>query len=120
MVILAVFAGGALGAVGRFVVSSRIQARMRDGFPRGTLAVNAAGCVLIGLLVPLTDRAPLAAAFFIAGCTGAFTTFSTFAHDAVILLRTRGRSQAALYAGASVALGVMGVAAGLLLARALG
>lgn len=117
MLTLAVLAGGAIGAGARFTLSTLIMARTRGSLPWGTLGVNVAGCVLIGILVPLTASAPVWRAFLVAGCTGAFTTFSTFAHDAVILLRTGRRRQAAMYAGVSITLGVAGVGAGLLLAH---
>ena len=49
--ILAVAAGGALGAVGRFLVMSGIGRAFGHGFPIGTLAVNIIGSFLLGALL---------------------------------------------------------------------
>ncbi|MGE0409671.1 MAG: CrcB family protein, partial [Amphiplicatus sp.] len=58
-------------------------------------------------------------AFLAIGVLGAFTTFSTFALDVVMLYREKAVGVAALYLAASVILSVGGLAAGLLLGRAL-
>lgn len=59
-------------------------------FPQlGTLAVNLLGCFLIGILLGAVERAqlltPALALLLITGFCGGFTTFSTFAADAVTL-----------------------------------
>ena len=114
MQLLAVFVGGALGAVARFGVSAALQARLGDAFPWGTLAVNTAGSLLLGLLLPFTgSSAPVVHLFAVAGCAGALTTFSTFAYDAVALLHNGRARYAAAYVAASVVLGMAAVAAGL-------
>lgn len=58
---------------------------MVKGFPVGTLAVNLAGCLLIGILYGLFDRGTAASPelrlFLAVGLCGGFTTFSTFINE---------------------------------------
>jgi CrcB protein len=76
------FAGGGLGAMLRFALALWIDERAQVSFPWGTLAVNVAGCFLIGLIATLADGhrllTPAMRLFVIAGLLGGFTTFSTF------------------------------------------
>ncbi len=78
-----IFIGGGLGAVSRYGVSMAAARLLGTAFPYGTLAVNLAGCFLIGFLFSLgVERGMLSPAFrmfFITGYLGALTTFSTFA-----------------------------------------
>lgn len=90
---LAVAFGGAIGAVGRYWLSgwvSRITAE--HPFPFGTLMVNIAGAVLLGLLMGATTSGrllvnPTLRTLLTIGCLGAFTTFSTFAYETLEALR---------------------------------
>jgi CrcB protein len=118
------FVGGGIGAVARFALSAWVQARAATEFPWGVLAVNLAGCFAIGVLVEAADEhhllGPGAREFLVAGVLGGFTTFSAFGFDTWSLLAD-GRSGAALAnALGSVAGGIVAVAAGVQLARALG
>ncbi len=85
--VLCISAGGALGALSRHTVS-QVTSRLWPGtFPWGTFAVNMAGCLLIGFLYGLGERtgqlSTNARLLLIAGFLGAFTTFSSFAHETV-------------------------------------
>jgi CrcB protein len=51
------------------------------------------------------------------GFLGAFTTFSTFSLDAVSLWQRGETVVAALYVGGSVAMGILGLLGGLMVAR---
>lgn len=57
--VIAVAAGGAVGAVCRFGVGLVMLRWHPEAGPLGTLAVNVAGCLLIGVLMPLIDRSSL-------------------------------------------------------------
>lgn len=120
---LAVAVGGALGAVSRYWLGGWLAGLLGRGFPWGTFGVNLIGCCLIGALyVWLTQElklAPVWQAVLVAGFTGAFTTFSTFALEALTLLETGRGHVAALYVSASLVLGIAGVALGMKLARIL-
>jgi CrcB protein len=122
--LLAVAAGGALGAVGRLLVSRWATATLGPGFPWGTMIVNVAGGFLMGLAaVLMMERAPGAwgrlAPFVMTGVLGGFTTFSAFSLDALFLIERGETARAALYVGGSVALSIGALWAGLTLARAL-
>lgn len=123
MIWLAVAAGGALGALGRYLLSGWLTALLGRGFPWGTFGVNLLGCCLIGALyVWLTQElklAPIWQAVLMAGFTGAFTTFSTFALEVLALLENGRATVAVLYVSASLLLGVAGAALGMKMARIL-
>jgi CrcB protein len=122
MPLLAIFLGGALGAVARYGLSGAVYRRFGPSFPSGTLAVNLVGSAALGLLMPLVGgTTPLTTvrAFLIIGCIGAFTTFSTFAWEAVALIEDGQWRSAAAYVALSVFLGLGFVAAGLSVARLL-
>lgn len=89
--LIAIAAGGALGAVARYLVSTGVYGLLGRGFPFGTLVVNVLGSFAMGLLtVLLLDRAavgPEARAAVLIGFLGAFTTFSTFSMETLILLQ---------------------------------
>ncbi len=101
--------GGGLGALARYGLSSLVQGR-GAGFPWGTLAVNAIGCFLIGLLFErLSDgKKP----FVVVGVLGGFTTFSAFGHETVELVRDGRPGLALANAGLNVLLGVGAVLLG--------
>lgn len=85
--------GGFIGSIGRYLMSGACQRLMGGGaalFPVGTLAVNAAGSFLIGLLAALFQERFLIApelriALFI-GVLGGFTTFSTYSYETMSLM----------------------------------
>ncbi len=92
MKIIAVGLGGCIGAVLRYLVSGWTQGMSGNStFPVGTLAVNAAGCLVIGYLGGLSDNAGALSAmlrlFLLVGVLGGFTTFSTFGYETMALVR---------------------------------
>jgi len=117
-----VAAGGALGALGRYLAISWFGHRFGTGFPYGTLAVNAGGSLLIGAFIALGNShwriAPEVQAFVAIGLLGAFTTVSTFALDTAFLAGRRRRWLAGAYVVISLALSLAGAAMGYYLTRA--
>lgn len=85
-------AGGAAGAVARYGLSGWIQNLGGGSFPAGTLFVNAAGSLLMGLFWGLSELVPVAPGIrllFAVGFLGSFTTFSTFSLETFTLLRDK-------------------------------
>jgi len=118
---LAVAAGGAVGASGRYGFVAAVGLLYHPGFPIGTLIANVAGSFLMGALVEilaLVWSPPEAVrAFLVVGVLGAFTTFSAFSMEAVTLLRQGATGAAVAYILASVILSLIGVFAGMRLLR---
>lgn len=118
---LLVAAGGALGALARYLVTAGATAWLGSGFPWGTLIVNVAGSFLLGVLVGLLSAAwtpPGDMRLFLAtGFLGAFTTFSAFSLDVVSTFERGLNSLALLYVVASVVFSVLALLAGLRLMR---
>ena len=116
-------AGGVLGAMSRYLVVTWLNSAMSSPtFPYGTLAVNAIGCLVIGLIVgfweahhPLT---PEAQAFLIVGVLGGFTTFSAFGIETVRLLRDGAYLAGSLNVFLQLGIGLTAVAVGLRIGQA--
>ena len=121
--IVAVAAGGAIGAVARFLVGRGMFHLMGSGFPWGTLTVNILGSFLIGLMVELLAlRYSLShewQGFIIIGILGGFTTFSAFSLEVGLMIEKGQISTAALYALGSMFVGLVALFAGLFAGRAL-
>lgn len=120
----AVALGGALGATLRFAAGGVALRALGTGFPWGTILVNVVGSFVMGCLAALLmERVPGGLArfgpFLLTGVLGGFTTFSAFSLDALFLIERGKIGLAGLYVGASVALSIAALWAGLSLARSL-
>lgn len=118
--VLSVAAGGAIGASLRFLAGAMmLRVLGQTGFPFAILCVNVAGSFLMGVFVVLSAQYGLTrfAPFVMTGVLGGFTTFSAFSLEAVTLYERGDVGQAALYVGLSVVLSILGLMAGLVLAR---
>ena len=89
MTLLLVMLGGALGAAARFLVDRAVSARLPRAIPLGTLCVNLAGSLALGLAAGAFTTSSSAYAMLATGVCGAFTTWSTLAVEVVDLLRAR-------------------------------
>jgi CrcB protein len=116
--------GGAAGAVARYLVDGWVLDRTGAGFPYGTLVVNASGSFLLGFLAALTiDRAVLPAEIrgpVLIGFLGAYTTFSTLMLESWRLLEAGQDGAALANLAGSVLLGMVAIAGGLVIGRAIG
>lgn len=115
--------GGALGAAGRYALTSILLRVTGPQFPWGTLAVNVLGSLAMGLVFGLLQQrletlSPELRLFLTVGVLGGFTTFSAFSLDVVSLLQRQDVWGAALYIGVSIVLSVGALALGLFAARA--
>ena len=120
---LIVILGAGLGGGARHGVNV-VVTRLMPGltFPLATLIINLLGSFLMGVLAEAfvlrgSGGHPLRL-LLTTGVLGGFTTFSTFALDAVALYERGQLAAAALYLLLSVAGGLAGLVAGLALARA--
>lgn len=115
--------GGAAGALLRYWTSTGVHAMLGRDFPYGTLVVNVAGSLLIGLSTALlADRLSLSPewrAGIVIGLLGAFTTFSTFSIETLNLIEQREFLRAVANIVLSVLLCLAAAALGLLAGRQL-
>ena len=88
---LAIALGGAAGALSRFGLMNLVASLLGNRLPWGTLLVNISGSLLIGVLYVLVSEKMLlsadARALLMVGFLGAFTTFSTFSLDTMLLIQ---------------------------------
>lgn len=115
--ILAVALGGSIGAVMRLGIYLAVHGLEKPHSPWTTMAVNLVGCLLLGIILgwsaargSMDERWR---AFLTVGILGAFTTFSTYAGDALHLIQERKPLEAAAYIVLSAALGLALCAAGM-------
>lgn len=116
-------AGSFAGGIARYLLSRLVQSHAVSGFPWGTLAVNVAGCLAIGVLYALFERGNLMNAdlrlFLTVGFCGGFTTFSTFIHENYALLGEQNFLHFAGYALLSFALSLLAAYLGHLIIKAI-
>jgi len=118
--ILAIAAGGAIGALMRFWVSSGIYTLLGRDFPYGTLAVNLLGSLIMGFLsILMLERLTSVEwrAAILIGFLGAFTTFSTFSLETLNLLNAGETHKALLNIFLSVTLCLIATWIGMVAAR---
>ncbi len=121
--------GGGVGAALRYqtgrAMTQWLGAPIMGVFPFATLAVNALGSLLMGLLAGWLMRQGAATSeqtrlLIGAGLLGGFTTFSAFSLEMVMLLERGQYLFATLYAVLSFALGITGLMVGLAVMRMAG
>lgn len=105
---LLVFLGGGLGSVSRYLISSFMDSS-QTGIPFGTLLANVLGSFLVGIILGLSLKnnflSQSAVLFLATGFCGGFTTFSTFAYENHLFLKSGDFMSFALYFLLSVILG---------------
>jgi CrcB protein len=126
MITLAVGGAGGLGACARWLIDAAVTRRTRDRFPRrwlgglsfpyGTLLINVAGSLLLGVLTGLVlhhGAPPNLAVVAGTGFCGGFTTWSTFSWESVQLYRLGHRgigvAQVVVHLGACVGAATLGL-----------
>ncbi|HUP74015.1 MAG TPA: fluoride efflux transporter CrcB [Acidimicrobiales bacterium] len=113
---LAMLAGGAVGAPSRYLLDSYIHTNTEGEFPWGTLAINAIGSLLLGILTGLAlehGLSPTTKVVLGTGFCGAFTTFSTFSFETVRLAEEGATNAACRNIAANVVLGTVLAGVGL-------
>lgn len=120
MVVAAVGVGGAVGALGRYALSLAVPAAP-GRFPWGTFTINLSGSAGLGFLLALVNegfpRGRLARSLLGTGVVGAYTTFSTFVVEAVLLVRAGAADDAVAYVLGSLVAGLLAALSGMTAGR---
>ncbi|MGC1204134.1 MAG: fluoride efflux transporter CrcB [Flavobacteriaceae bacterium] len=118
--ILLVFLGGGFGSVLRYIIGKYLN-NAENGIPYGTFVTNILGSLLIGLILgfaakndTLSQNQTLLLA---TGFCGGFTTFSTFAYENHVFLKSGDFTSFAIYTIASFVIGFLAVFAGMYLVK---
>ena len=117
--------GSALGGIARFWCSGFVAAVIGETFPWGTLLINVIGSFVIGLFATLTGTdgrllvGSLARQFVMVGLCGGYTTFSSFSLQTLNLVNDGEWFRAGANIVLSVALCLLGVWIGHIMALAL-
>lgn len=115
--------GGALGALGRYLLSTWVYNKGDFIFPWGTFVVNILGCFTLGMVyVWGMEKLAIGSnmrAFLAVGFIGAFTTFSTFSLETLNIIKDGEFKIALLNTLGSVILGLFAVWLGTVIAELL-
>jgi len=118
--LILVFIGGGFGSVARYGLS-KILNNTESGIPYGTFLANILGSLLIGLILgfavkndALTQNHTLLLA---TGFCGGFTTFSAFAYENHVFLKSGDFMSFALYTISSFVVGFLAVFFGMYLVK---
>ena len=119
--LLLVGLGGALGAIGRYLISLRVTGSFGLSGWMAILSVNVAGSLIMGMMAALLTVSTLFSDpvrwFVMIGFLGALTTFSSFALDAYNFFQRGEMLAGGLYLLSSVCLSVAGFYVGLVVVR---
>jgi CrcB protein len=119
--VLLVAAGGATGAVARYLLGTQAM-RLGSAWPYGTFAANILGGFLMGMLVGYlafrggADQERLRLLLGV-GVLGGFTTFSAYSLELTLMLERKAYGQAVAYGMTSVLLSIAALAFGAMVAR---
>lgn len=115
-----VFIGGGLGSTLRYGLSKYLNSA-ENGIPYGTFAANILGSLLIGIILGVALKSQTfsqnTVLFLATGFCGGFTTFSTFAYENYIFLKSGDFASFALYTIASFVIGFVMVFLGIWLVK---
>lgn len=121
MDLLWVGVGGFIGANARYVMGRAIDDRVDTTFPAGTLTINVLGSIAIGVLLTLLAEryAPSHALrlLIVTGFLGGYTTFSSYAYEAITLADRGQLGRSLVYILGSNGLALVGCVAGVALVR---
>nr|WP_298991768.1 fluoride efflux transporter CrcB [uncultured Polaribacter sp.] len=118
--LLFVFIGGGFGSVLRFLLGKWLN-NTENGIPFGTFVANILGSLLIGIILGYAAKSDTLnqnqTLLLATGFCGGFTTFSTFAYENHIFLKSGDFTSFALYTITSFVVGFLAVFAGMYLIK---
>ena len=121
--ILPISIGAVAGALSRHYIAGFITSFFSGGFPWGILICNVLGSFLMGVFiesgVKVFDITHAVRLFVATGFLGAFTTFSTFSLETVLLINRGQLGLAFLYILGSVCVSIIALYLGMVLLRGL-
>jgi fluoride exporter len=118
---IAIAIGGILGCWARYAMTNLVQTIYGRDFPYATLCINILACFLMGFLfVETLERltiSPTLRVGILTGFIGGFSTFSTFAMEALLLAEQGDVDKSVLYIVLSISLGMLATYGGVFIAR---
>lgn len=118
--LLLVFIGGGFGSALRFVIGKYMNSS-ETGIPWGTFTANILGSLIIGIILGLAAKNDTLSSnqtlLLATGFCGGFTTFSTFAYENHVFLKSGDFTSFALYTIGSFIIAFLAVFAGLFIAK---
>ncbi len=115
--------GGFIGSVLRYYSQQLVSRFFPSTLPFGTLAVNIAGCLIIGIIYGLSERGntltPELRLLLATGFCGGFTTFSAFSYESIKLMSDGEWMYLALYVTISVVAGLAATFIGITITRSI-
>jgi len=105
-IILAIFVGGGLGSVARYLTGKWMVSVFTSSFPLGTLVANLLSCFLLGIFVWLMQKGFIQGLWIpllTIGFCGGYSTFSTFSLETLLLMSEGKWNWAILNIGVSLA-----------------
>jgi CrcB protein len=122
MIYLYLAIGSVAGAMSRYQLGLWVTSISPNphGFPWATFLINVSGSFVMGFLMEYLSGIASSRemrAMLTVGFCGSYTTFSTFSHESITLLRDGQTSLAMLYGGGSLLLAPIAYLVGYLIAR---
>ena len=118
--LLFVFVGGGFGSVLRYAIGKCLNTT-ENGIPYGTFAANILGSLLIGIILGLAAKnetlSQNSTLLLATGFCSGFTTFSTFAYENHLFLKSGDFTSFAVYTIASFVIGFLAVFAGIFVVK---
>jgi CrcB protein len=119
--VLAVAAGAVPGALSRYKITEWTKASFGLRFPYGTFLINLTGCLAMGFFVTLFQKIPnyphSLDLLIRTGFLGAYTTFSTYGLDLLILWRSKQFFLTLFFGVGSMIFGLIAVILGIKIAE---
>ena len=118
--ILLVFFGGGFGSILRYIIGKYLN-NTENGIPYGAFAANILGSLLIGVILGLAAKNDTLSQnqtlLLATGFCGGFTTFSTFAYENHVFLKSGDFLSFAIYTVASFVIGFIAIFLGIYLTK---